>query len=111
MLRRRPWSCSLASNKPYRFTGGKFPGKTTIQSRLEPGVELLPERGIVVTGFLIGELARRLGNLRLAREYFDEVLALPFLSKYSSLLTHIHHVNRLLKEAETAAASRIPEKR
>ncbi len=92
--------------KPYRFVDGKYPGKTTIQSRLEPGIELLPERGIVVTGFLIGELARRLGNLRQAREYFDEVLALPFLSKYSSLLTHIHHVDRRLKEAEAEAAAR-----
>jgi len=89
--------------KPYRTTEDGFPGRITIQSRMEPGFEPLPERGVVVTGFLIGELSRRLGDLPTAREYFDEVLRIPFLNKYTSLITHIHHVSRLLKEAEAAA--------
>ncbi len=70
----------IRAYKPYRAIEGRFPGKTTIQSRMEPGFEPLPERGIVVTGFLIGELSRRLGNLQMARNYFDEVLRLPFLT-------------------------------
>ncbi len=88
--------------KPYRADGGKYPGPMIIQSRMEPGLEPLLDRGIVVTGFLIGELARRLGDLRMAREYFDEVLELPFLNKFTSLVTHVNHVARLLKETEQA---------
>lgn len=94
--------------KPYKAANGKMPGQTIIQSRMEPGLELLPERSIVVTGFLVGELSRRLGNLRVAREYFDEVLELPFLNKFTSLVTHVNHVARLLKETEQALLSPTP---
>lgn len=92
----------IRAYKPYKMISGKFPGQTIVQSRMEPGLEPLPERSVVVTGFLIGELSRRLGDLRTAREYFDEVLAIPYLNKFTSLVTHVNHVVRLLKETEQA---------
>ncbi|RCK80660.1 MAG: DUF2225 domain-containing protein [Candidatus Ozemobacter sibiricus] len=90
--------CLSRAYAPYRPIDDRFPSAAQVAQRMEAGQEPLNERGIAVTGFLVGELHRRLGHLGKAQEYFKEVLNMPFLHRYSSLLSHIHAVARALSE-------------
>jgi uncharacterized protein (DUF2225 family)/CheY-like chemotaxis protein len=95
--------------EPYLTFGGSFPSATSIAAKLSPGHEALTERGIIVTGFLTGELARRLGNVRQARAYFEEVRRLPFLSKFTSLVYHVNGVMKLLDKNEAPPQKASPQ--
>jgi len=90
--------CFEKTYEPYLSEDGKFPALSRIRQKLDAWSELMSERGIVVTGFLAGELSRRLGLYKKAWRYFDEVMNLPFLHQYSSLMSHLHHTIRLFKE-------------
>lgn len=95
---------------PYRRVNNKFPGETTIFTKLEPGMDRISDRGVVVSGFLAGELSRRLGDYELADELFKEVVQIPFFSTFTSLMRHINTAVRKFeeqrkKEAETSGVA------
>lgn len=102
---------------PYRRVNNRFPSETGIFARLESGMDRISDRGVVVSGFLAGELSRRLGDLDLADELFKEVVQLPFFSTFTSLMRHIYTAVRLFDEkqkknadaATLKAASEDPE--
>ncbi|MBF0501806.1 MAG: DUF2225 domain-containing protein [Candidatus Riflebacteria bacterium] len=77
---------------PYKTVDGAYPGQGTIFSRLEPGMDCLPERGVLVSLFLLGELSRRLGDIEMAAEAFRETLCLPFFVRFTSLMRHVNAV-------------------
>ncbi|NLI77863.1 MAG: DUF2225 domain-containing protein [Candidatus Riflebacteria bacterium] len=105
LAQERALACLQRAYNPYFMTDGRYPSATIRTSRMETNQEPLSERGVIVTGFLVGELHRRLGQPAQARKMFDEVLSLPFLNRYTSLLSHIHSVARILaKEMEGPAA-------
>ena len=79
---------------PYRRVQGRFPGESAIFCRLEQGMDRIGDRGIVVAGFLAGELSRRLGDLDQADALFREVVELPFFTTFTSLMQHVNSVIR-----------------
>ncbi|MBF0546188.1 MAG: DUF2225 domain-containing protein [Candidatus Riflebacteria bacterium] len=85
----------------YRLINGRFPANGTLFATLEKGMDKLPERSVVVTCFLIGELSRRLGDFETAGEYFSEVKQLPFFDKFTSLMQHINSIIRLFETEKT----------
>ncbi len=91
-------ACFEACYRPYLRQGGHFPGRDAVISRLDKMAEPLEERAIVITGFLAGELARRLGDREKALRYLEEAVNIPYLHQYTSLYQHVHAVYRRLKE-------------
>ncbi len=95
---RKALECFRKVYLPYQTINGIFPGDNTILAKMDPGMDKLSPRGILVTGFLAGELARRLKMRRESQFYFDEIVKLPFFSRFTSLMSHISHVIRLAKK-------------
>lgn len=77
---------------------GTLPKSKDIASPWESGMEEPSERGCLLSGFLAGELSRRLGNMPDAQLYFDDVLKCPTLPRFTSLYQHIHAVYREFKK-------------
>ncbi len=88
--------CFAATYAPYRSVDGKFPTIQRVIPRLPKGFDPLNERAFLLSGFLAGEMARRLGQLEKAKWYFDEVLSHPALPQFTSLFQHMHVTNKLL---------------
>ncbi|MBF0410597.1 MAG: DUF2225 domain-containing protein [Candidatus Riflebacteria bacterium] len=93
-------SCELFKRvyRPYSLINGRFPASGTIFATLDKGMDKLPERAVVVSCFLIADLARRLKDYTTAEKYFDEVKKIPFFHKFTSLSQHIYTVDRLFRE-------------
>lgn len=98
-------ACFEACYRPYLRQGGGFPGRDAAVSKLDKLAEPLEDRAIVITGFLAGELARRLGDRDKALRYLQEAVSIPYLHQYSSLYQHVHAVYRQLKETMTVPGS------
>ncbi|MBF0408571.1 MAG: DUF2225 domain-containing protein [Candidatus Riflebacteria bacterium] len=82
--------CLMTLYRPYLRINEQFPEWHAIKEKLKPGLELMKERAVVVTGFLAAELSARLGLNDEASFYFDQVFALPFLQRFALLSRHIH---------------------
>jgi uncharacterized protein (DUF2225 family) len=101
----RALECFMYAFQPYLTCEGKFPDSEAILARGGPHFQPLQERTIVVVGLLAAELSRRLGLRDQAVQYFREVLNIPFLAKFTSLLRHAHNTyNRFQEEAGTDAS-------
>ena len=92
-------ACIIRVYKPYLMTNGRFPSENAIYAQMEPGMDHLGERGIVVTCFLAGEISRRLGLNEQAERYYAEVTRVPFFTRFTSLMRHINAVVRQFRES------------
>jgi CheY-like chemotaxis protein len=92
--------------RPYVRRDGFFRRKAAILASLAKGETLLPDRTIILAGFLAAELSRRLGLSDQARFYYSEVLQIPFLSNYSFLHQHIQKAHQLLEDPQGAEGTR-----
>jgi uncharacterized protein (DUF2225 family)/CheY-like chemotaxis protein len=78
------------SNLPNKGTSGRRMAMYLTAKREPVG----DDRQILVAGFLVGELSRRLGLMTQAKRYYEDVLRSPNLSRYSSLMGHFHEIHR-----------------
>lgn len=95
--------------RPYERSDGFFPKKSEIQAMLPRGKVAMADRTVIFTGFVVAELARRLGIMDRARAAFAEVSKIPFLPIYHFLSQHIKRAIMLLDDPNGWAAS-APEK-
>ncbi|MBI3038568.1 DUF2225 domain-containing protein [bacterium] len=86
--------------RPYMAMNNKFPSKEEIILRSERGMEILAERAVIYTGFLIAELSWRTGQYMQARQYFEEIKRLPFFNKFPALMKHVNSVHNKHTEGE-----------
>ncbi|MBF0544470.1 MAG: DUF2225 domain-containing protein [Candidatus Riflebacteria bacterium] len=82
--------CLMRIYRPYLSMGKQFSGLDAIKERLKPGLELMKERAVVVTGFLAAELSSRLSLDEEAEFYYEQIFGLPFLSRFTLLSRHVH---------------------
>jgi ActR/RegA family two-component response regulator len=75
-----------------------FVGHAKRDARIVQKLGNLSDRAIVVTGYLAGEVSRRLGLYAQAKFYLDDILQSPFLVRYSSLLSQAHATARRVKD-------------
>lgn len=90
----------MKNYRPYLQKDGKFPTRAAIKERLFPGEKILRERPIIIAGFLVAELSRRLGLFEQAEFYFNEVLQIPFLPNFTVLYRHIVRVRNLMRSEQ-----------